>query len=256
MGHLLVTNDFPPKVGGIQTYLGELWTRLPAGQATVLTTAHAGAPAWDAAHPLPVHRLPASVLLPRPALVARVRREAAEAGVKLVVLDPALPARADRPRARPAVRGRAPRGRGDRAGAPSGQPTTAGPGAGGGVGHRRRRCLSSRRGEPDRGSGPAARGRRGAPRRGPDPLPTARRRRPAGGEGPPRSPCRRTAGRVRQPARAPQGRRRPHRGHDPAAPATPGADPGRRRHGAGPRTVAAPGRPSRRAGTLPRSGVR
>jgi phosphatidylinositol alpha-1,6-mannosyltransferase len=91
MGHLLVTNDFPPKVGGIQTYLGELWCRLPAGQATVLTTAHAGAPAWDAAHPLPVHRLPASVLLPRPALVARVRRAAAEAGVKLVVLDPALP---------------------------------------------------------------------------------------------------------------------------------------------------------------------
>jgi len=91
MGHLLVTNDFPPKVGGIQTYLGELWCRLPAGQATVLTTDHAGAREWDAAHPLAVHRLPASVLLPRPAVAARIRRAAAEAGAKLVVLDPALP---------------------------------------------------------------------------------------------------------------------------------------------------------------------
>jgi len=91
MGHLLVTNDFPPKVGGIQTYLGELWGRLPAGQASVLTTSHTGAPAWDAAHPLPVERLPARVLLPRPALVARIRRAAAQAGAKLVVLDPALP---------------------------------------------------------------------------------------------------------------------------------------------------------------------
>ena len=26
--HLLVTNDFPPKVGGIQAYLWELWRRL------------------------------------------------------------------------------------------------------------------------------------------------------------------------------------------------------------------------------------
>ena len=27
MTHLLVTNDFPPKVGGIQAYLWELWRR-------------------------------------------------------------------------------------------------------------------------------------------------------------------------------------------------------------------------------------
>ena len=29
---LLVTNDFPPKVGGIQSYLWELWRRLPPGR--------------------------------------------------------------------------------------------------------------------------------------------------------------------------------------------------------------------------------
>ena len=28
MPHLLVTNDFPPKIGGIQSYLWELWRRL------------------------------------------------------------------------------------------------------------------------------------------------------------------------------------------------------------------------------------
>jgi len=28
--HLLVTNDFPPKIGGIQSLLWEWWRRLPA----------------------------------------------------------------------------------------------------------------------------------------------------------------------------------------------------------------------------------
>ena len=48
MKHLLVTNDFPPKIGGIQSYLWELWRRLPAPEATVLTTAYPGAEAFDA----------------------------------------------------------------------------------------------------------------------------------------------------------------------------------------------------------------
>ena len=36
MSHLLVTNDFPPTHGGIQSYLHELWRRLPADETTVL----------------------------------------------------------------------------------------------------------------------------------------------------------------------------------------------------------------------------
>ncbi len=43
MKHLLVTNDFPPKVGGIQSYLWELWRRLPPESTTVLTTPRRGA---------------------------------------------------------------------------------------------------------------------------------------------------------------------------------------------------------------------
>ena len=47
--HLLVTNDFPPKVGGIQSYLWELWRRLPPDEVTVLTTPYAGTETFDAA---------------------------------------------------------------------------------------------------------------------------------------------------------------------------------------------------------------
>jgi phosphatidyl-myo-inositol dimannoside synthase len=90
VAHVLVTNDFPPKVGGIQSYLWELWRRLPAEQVTVLTTIHPDAAAFDAAQPFAVHRH-AKVLLPTPALVGEIRRVAAEAGAALVVLDPALP---------------------------------------------------------------------------------------------------------------------------------------------------------------------
>ena len=91
MASLLVTNDFPPKIGGIQSYLWELWRRLPAGRASVLTTPHEGAAAFDAAAPLAVTRTREPVLLPHPLLPGRIRRQAAADGASLVVLDPALP---------------------------------------------------------------------------------------------------------------------------------------------------------------------
>jgi phosphatidylinositol alpha-1,6-mannosyltransferase len=89
--HLLVTNDFPPKVGGIQSYLWELWRRLPPDRVTVLTTPYRGADRFDADQPFAVHRTHAPVLLPSPALVGHVNRLADRIGAKLVVLDPALP---------------------------------------------------------------------------------------------------------------------------------------------------------------------
>ena len=91
MSHLLVTNDFPPKVGGIQSYLWELWRRLPPGEATVLTTRWPGAADFDAEQPMRVVRTRQRVLLPTPGLVRRIRALAAEVGAGLVVLDPALP---------------------------------------------------------------------------------------------------------------------------------------------------------------------
>lgn len=91
MSHLLVTNDFPPKMGGIQSYLWELWRRLDPGRFEVLTTAHPDAAAFDAAQPFRVHRLPDSQLLPTLRLVRAVRRHAAAMGARLVVVDPAVP---------------------------------------------------------------------------------------------------------------------------------------------------------------------
>jgi phosphatidylinositol alpha-1,6-mannosyltransferase len=100
--HLLVTNDFPPKHGGIQSYLWELWRRLPAGDVTVLTTPHPGDSVWDGAQPFRVVRARQRVLLPTPALRRRIDALAEEVGAELVVLDPALPLGALGPRlARP-----------------------------------------------------------------------------------------------------------------------------------------------------------
>ena len=100
--HLLVTNDFPPKVGGIQNYLWELWRRLPPEEVVVHTTPYEGAAAFDAAQPFTVIRAREPWLLPGPHLARRVNRLAERHDVDLVVIDPALPAgliggRLDRP---------------------------------------------------------------------------------------------------------------------------------------------------------------
>jgi len=89
--HLLVTNDFPPKVGGIQSYLWELWRRLPPERVTVLTSAHPDAAAFDAAQPFPVHRWHGPALLPTAGMAAEINRLATAAGADTVLLDPALP---------------------------------------------------------------------------------------------------------------------------------------------------------------------
>jgi phosphatidylinositol alpha-1,6-mannosyltransferase len=89
--HLLVTNDFPPKHGGIQSYLWELWRRLPGDDVTVLTTPYEGAAAWDAQQGYRVVRTTERVLLPTPSLRRRTDALADEVGAELVLLDPALP---------------------------------------------------------------------------------------------------------------------------------------------------------------------
>jgi phosphatidylinositol alpha-1,6-mannosyltransferase len=89
--HLLVTNDFPPKIGGIQSYLWELWRRLPPDDVTVLTSPHGDADLFDRRQPFRIERTREPVLLPHPGLVRRAQRLAAEVGAKAVVIDPALP---------------------------------------------------------------------------------------------------------------------------------------------------------------------
>ena len=91
MTHLFVTNDFPPKVGGIQTMLWELWRRLDPASFTVLTTPYEGDAAWDAEQAFRIVRTREKVLLPTPSLVRRIDELADEVGASVVVLDPALP---------------------------------------------------------------------------------------------------------------------------------------------------------------------
>jgi phosphatidyl-myo-inositol dimannoside synthase len=90
MSHLLVTNDFPPKQGGIQSYLWELWRRLP-DDPVVLTGARRDTRGWDAEQGLRIERTTRSVLLPTPDLRRRIDRLAAEVDAPIVLLDPALP---------------------------------------------------------------------------------------------------------------------------------------------------------------------
>lgn len=91
MKHLLVTNDFPPKIGGIQSLLWEWWRRLPPDRFAVLTSPYQGAAEFDRDQPFRVERVPEPVLLPHPVMVRRIDSLAREFGAELVVLDPAVP---------------------------------------------------------------------------------------------------------------------------------------------------------------------
>src|SRR5215218_4252901 len=89
--HLLVTNDFPPKIGGIQSLLWEWWRRLPPDRFAVLTSPYAGAAQFDSVQPYRIERTSEPVLLPHPWMVRRIDRLAREFGADLVVIDPAVP---------------------------------------------------------------------------------------------------------------------------------------------------------------------
>jgi phosphatidylinositol alpha-1,6-mannosyltransferase len=91
MKHLLVTNDFPPKIGGIQSLLWEWWRRLPPDEFAVLTSPYRGAAEFDAEQPFLVERVREPVLLPHPLMVHRTKQLAARFGAEFVVLDPAVP---------------------------------------------------------------------------------------------------------------------------------------------------------------------
>ena len=68
---LVVTNDFPPRAGGIQSFVHALAAGLPAGSVTVYAPAWPGATEFDAAQPFPVERHPTSLMLPVPSVARR-----------------------------------------------------------------------------------------------------------------------------------------------------------------------------------------
>jgi phosphatidyl-myo-inositol dimannoside synthase len=68
---LLVTNDFPPRAGGIQQYCHNLVSRLPPERVVVYAPAWPGADEFDAAQPFRVVRHPGRTMLPTPDVLGR-----------------------------------------------------------------------------------------------------------------------------------------------------------------------------------------
>jgi phosphatidylinositol alpha-1,6-mannosyltransferase len=91
--HLLVTNDYPPKTGGIQVYLHELWRRLESGRAVVLTAnSHEDAASFDATSDVVVERVESSTLfLPTWRTYRAIESAIERHQPDLVLLDPAWP---------------------------------------------------------------------------------------------------------------------------------------------------------------------
>jgi len=91
--HLLVTNDYPPKVGGIQVYLHELWRRLPPQRAVVVTaSSDPTAAEFDAATDVVIERVRQSLLFfPTPRVLQQIRKAVARHNPDVVLLDPAWP---------------------------------------------------------------------------------------------------------------------------------------------------------------------
>ncbi len=77
---LIVTNDFPPRRGGIQSFVHEVAIRQPAGSVVVYASDHEGSVEFDAAQPFPVVRHPTGLLTPTPAARRRVVATAREHG--------------------------------------------------------------------------------------------------------------------------------------------------------------------------------
>ncbi|TQN32016.1 phosphatidylinositol alpha-1,6-mannosyltransferase [Haloactinospora alba] len=93
---LIVTNDFPPRTGGIQEFVHELALRRPPGSVVVYcstpTSATRGDPrVHDTGEPFPVIRENTSVLLPTPRVLRRAQRIASLEGCDSVLFGAAAP---------------------------------------------------------------------------------------------------------------------------------------------------------------------
>lgn len=70
---LIVTNDFPPRQGGIESFVLALAQRLPPDRVVVYASRTTGDTAFDATLPYPVVRDRARTLLPTPRVARRAR---------------------------------------------------------------------------------------------------------------------------------------------------------------------------------------
>jgi phosphatidyl-myo-inositol dimannoside synthase len=88
---LIVTNDYPPRSGGIQSFVHALAARLPADGVVVYAPAWPGAAEFDASLPFPVIRHPGSLMLPVPSVRDRAVALLREHGCDTVLFGAAAP---------------------------------------------------------------------------------------------------------------------------------------------------------------------
>ena len=88
---LLVTNDFPPRPGGIQQFVHNLALRLPPDEVVVYASSWRGKEAFDAEQPYEVIRDDTGMLLPTPAVARRVQELARSRGCDRVLFGATAP---------------------------------------------------------------------------------------------------------------------------------------------------------------------
>ncbi|GAA0478200.1 glycosyl transferase family 1 [Paractinoplanes deccanensis] len=88
---LLITNDFPPRPGGIQQFVHNLAVRRPPGELVVYASTWRGAEKFDAEQPFEVIREQTGVLLPTPAVARRAAALARAHGCDRVWFGAAAP---------------------------------------------------------------------------------------------------------------------------------------------------------------------
>jgi len=88
---LIITNDFPPRSGGIQSFVHALAIRLPPERVVVYAPAWSGAAEFDARQPFAVVRHPTSLMLPVPSVARRAIGILTEHGCDAVLFGAAAP---------------------------------------------------------------------------------------------------------------------------------------------------------------------
>jgi phosphatidylinositol alpha-1,6-mannosyltransferase len=88
---LLITNDFPPRVGGIQRMLASLVDELPPERVAVLAPSWEGAAGFDATQPYRIFREPQRFIWPSSRVLSRILNVIEETSAEVVVFGAASP---------------------------------------------------------------------------------------------------------------------------------------------------------------------
>lgn len=88
---LVVTNDFPPRTGGIESFVLAMTQRMPPGDVVVHTARQRGDRAFDASLPFPVVRDPSPLMVPTPDIARRAAQIARSEGCDRVWFGAAAP---------------------------------------------------------------------------------------------------------------------------------------------------------------------